>query len=74
MKNWNEKPSYGKLMLHLSGMFWLQQCHLNYIYTAQYCSILLTMKLHEAFKFIIEDQHQGTSSTSEYIREGTLEE
>lgn len=39
MKNWNEKPSYEKLMLHLSGMFFFYAttvCPLNYIYTAQY--------------------------------------
>jgi len=69
--------SYEKKMLHLSGMFlfnMLQQCPLNYIYTAQYCSIPLKVELHKAFKFIVEHQHQGTASTSEYVRECTLEE
>lgn len=47
---------------------------LHLFYTAQYCSTSFQKcNLHEAFQFIIEDQHQGTASTSKYIGECTFE-
>jgi len=47
------------------------ELHLN-------CTILFNsikkFNLHEVFEFVVEDQHQATTSTSEYVGECTLKE
>lgn len=50
------RHSYEKLTLHFQECIFYK-CLFNYVYTAQYCSISIEMKLHEGFKFIVEDQH-----------------
>lgn len=74
MIDWNEKPSYEKIMLHLTRNVYAKTVSIElHLYTAQYCLILLTIKLHKAFEFIVEDQHQSTTSTSKHIGECSLE-